>query len=196
MATKTDLCNRAILSLRGAPITNIDQDSTTEALSCKVFYDQVLRGLFEDFEWPFATTNAPLAKVSDNPTEEWVCGYAYPVDAARLIKISNSSGAIARYSVAYSKQGRVIYTNEENAGIVYVKVITDTGLYPALFQAAFSAKLASAIAVSVCDGDLLKSLGDRAEAQYEMYIAKAKASAKNELQVPNNVDSGMVTSRQ
>lgn len=196
MATKTDLCNMAILALRGASITNIDQDSTTEALACKVYYDQVLQGMFESFEWPFATTQEPLSKVSDNPTDEWSYAYAYPVDAARLIKISASLNQVVRYSVAYSKQGRLIHTNEENAKITYVKIIKDTGQYPALFQSAFSAKLASAISVAVCDGDLFNKLGDRAEAQYNMYLSQAKAVAQNETEVNNNVDSQMVTSRQ
>ena len=173
----------AILSLRGAPITNIDQDSTPEALACKVYYDQVLQGLFESFAWPFATT-------------EWAYAYAYPVEAARLIKISNSADADVRYSVNYSKQGRLIYTNEENAKIVYVKLVKDTGQYPALFQAAFSSKLASAIAVSVCDGDMFIKLGDRAEAQYTMYLSQAKAAAKNEMKDTEPLDSKMVTSRQ
>jgi hypothetical protein len=196
VATKTDLCNMAILSLRGGAISNIDQDSTTEALACKVYYDQVLQSLFEDFEWPFATTEAVLGKVSDNPTDEWEYAYAYPVDAARLIKIASKSDEVVLYSVNYSKQGRLIYTNEEDAKIVYVKKVEDTGQYPALFQAAFSAKLASAIAVAVCDGDLYSKLGDLAEQRYTMYIAKAKAFSQNEMKAKKNIDSEMVTSRQ
>ena len=126
MDTKTDLCNMALISLRGKRLSNIDQDSTIEAEVCRVYYDQVLQGLFEAFDWPFATTEDALGKVSDNPTDEWAYAYGYPVHGARLIKITSSSDAVIRYSVNYSRQGRLIYTNEEAAKIVYVKKVEET----------------------------------------------------------------------
>ena len=194
MATKTEICNIALLTLKAETVSNIETDKTIGARACRVFFNEVLRLLLEEFPWPFAQVREYLSKVEDNPTSDWAYSYAYPPDSARILSVPTGAQTGADYSVVYGEQSRLIYTNQPEAEIVYTRFITDTGRFPPSFSMALSYKLASAIAVSVCEGDLFK-LGELAEAKYRQTITTAKLIAQKERQNKNVVDSSMVTAR-
>jgi hypothetical protein len=194
MATKTDICNIALMSLKSATVTNIETDKTTGGIACNLFYDSVLKSLLEQYNWSFAQTRTAL-RLSNHPTsDEWGFAYSYPVDAVKIIEIDSVAGNVVPFEIGYGSQSTIILTNKQNATAVYTKFITDSSRFPALFSMSLSYKLASAIATSVCDGDLF-NLGAIAEQKYLQTVSHAISSSKNEFGAPPETVSSMVSSR-
>ena len=194
MASKTEICNMALLSLKAETIVNIDTDKSDEARACKIFYPKVLESIFEEFAWPFAQVQAVLGLYEEDPTSSWGYAYAYPVDAARVVELPTGVSSCVPFLIAHGEQGRLIYTDQENAEVVYTKIVTDTSRFPATFTRALSFKLASEIAAPVCDGDLFK-LGESAEGKYRSILNTAKRIAQMERSNRPEKDSAMVTAR-
>lgn len=188
-SSKTEIANQAISHLGvGKTIANIDSEVSQEARTCRVFYDSTLKLVLRDFSWPFAKTITSLNLIQTNPNDEWAYSYAYPSDCINFLRIlsgirNDTLQSKERFKVSSTVNGRIIYSDKYQAQGEYVRYITDTLLYPPDFELAFSLLLASFIAPRITGADPFKR-GDKALANYERLINKAKANAYNE-EVPD-----------
>lgn len=186
-SSNTEICNLAISHLGSTDeIDDLETDSTPEAAACQRYYEQARAQVLRDFPWPFATKFRTLDLIEEEPTDEWGYSYRYPSDCLILRRILSGSRNDARqtrvaYRIAKDDDGKLLYTDMEEALAEYTEDMTDVTLFPPDFVMALSFRLASYIAPRLIAGDPFK-LGDRAVKYYFAEIASARAQALNEEQ--------------
>lgn len=201
MASRTELANMAISHIGiGKEIANIDTEQSEEASACRRYFDTARDAALRDFPWSFATVVSSLSLVSEDPTEEWAYEYRYPADCVKIIRLlsgvrNDTRQSRVPYQVLSGTSARVIYSDEEDAQVEYVKRVTDPSFYPSDFQMAFSFRLAAYIAPRIAKGDPF-GLRDKAMQMYEIELSKAKEAMLNEQQVDEEVESEFVRMRE
>lgn len=148
MASQVDICNRALIKLGAGQITSIT-DNTKAARVLSGLWDTVRKAELQKRFWNFALTRTSLAALGATP--DWGFGYQYqlPVDFLKLNQINDTfiPPGLMDYrngdDSPYAIEGQVILTNFGSPlKIRYVKDVTDTSLFDALFTEAFASRLA------------------------------------------------------
>lgn len=202
MPSKTGISNLALAHLGiGKRITSLETEKSSEAAACRDFYDLVVEATLRDFPWSFANIEREaLALVEEEPTDDWAYSYRYPSGCANLLKIhsdtrNDTKQSRVPYKIAKDSQGKLIYTDKEDAEVMYTELVTDTDLYPADFVLALSFRLAVYIAPQITGADLFK-MGERSFQLYLMEIEKAKARNVNEQQDEEEPESEFIRGRE
>lgn len=200
MSSKTEICNIALSHLGvSKEIQNLDSDQSKEGSACRRFYEQARDEVLEDFNWPFAEKRVYLNKVANNPTLDWLFSYTYPTEAVRIIRIpsgirNDTYDTKIPFKVVYGDSGKLIYTDKENAEIIYTKRVTDVSRFTAKFVMALSLKIAGYIAARVTGGDPF-NLQEKAEKQYLKVLHEAQAAVLNEQQQEQRPESEFIRAR-
>lgn len=201
------ICNLALGHLKiTKQITVLDSDKSLEAQGCRLFYDVCRKKVNSDFKWPFATVQAALSLIEDNPfpydscsDSEYAFAYQYPSDCMNFVRIVSGIRNETRseripFRVMAGAGGQMILTDLENARGEYTKEMTAEDSFSANYVLALSLLLAVYIAPMVTGGDPFK-LGSRAMDLYKMEIEQAKANAINEEQIDREPDSELIQVR-
>lgn len=181
MSTKVEICNMALSSLGSKQtIQDIDADTSTEARTCRLHYDQALLTLLESAPWSFCTKTATSAVIANGP-DDWTYMYAWPDAAVKIIEIINSYGSRSTYPLKFKKTiyggQKVLLTDTESPTWRYVYLNTDPTTYTGAFTDALIAQLAARVAMPLTRKD---SLRDRAMKDYLRLQAAASSSDANE----------------
>lgn len=201
MASSTEICNMALSHLGvGKEIANIETEQSQEASACRRFYDIARDYTLRDFLWPFVRRYQALGLVAEEPNTEWAFSYRYPTDCLKIHKIlsprrNDTRQSKISYMIAQDSVGRLIFTDIEDAEIIYTQKETDPDKYPPDFIMALSFRLAAYIAPRLTSGDPFK-LGDRAMQMYSIEISKAAANSVNEQQAEEEVESELIRARE
>jgi len=186
MATKTEICNKA-LSVLGVGLSTMDveTETSTEAKACNLWYETTRDEILRDFAWPFATKRAvSLGLVEADPTDYWSFSYRYPSDCITIHQIDNGLRVARRdninsFTLGGDDTGTLIYTNIENACVTYTFRHTNVSHYPPDFQHGLALMLASYIAPRLMGGDRF-GMADKVLKLYLAHLTKVKANAANE----------------
>jgi hypothetical protein len=202
MASVVQICNLA-LSHRGseARVSSISPpDGSVEAGHCATFYDQARTEMLEPGNWAFALKRQLLAQVT-NTSNAWAYAYTKPADCQRALRILRPSVGVTvftqdriayphtddRDSAPFDVEGEVLYTNEPDAVLVYIRDVTDTNKFPASFVSALSYLLAAYVAGPIIKGNEGVRVGDamrqRAQALADL-SATSSANASSADNVP------------
>lgn len=154
MASEVDICNLALSDMwQEAVITSIiPPDGTVEAQHASVFYPIVRDKLLEMHSWYFATSRKSLALFSTNEAENsWGYSYAMPGNCLKpriiLLPTAARDTEAQRHEVEAREDGQVtIYTDVEDAVLVYTRNVTDTSKFTPMFVTAFGFLLAQYMA--------------------------------------------------
>lgn len=201
MASTTEICNLALSHLGvGKEISNVETDRGEEATVCRRFFDIARDRVLRDFSWPFTTKIAALALIEADPNTEWGYSYGYPSDCVNFRRILSSLRNDSRqtrvpYRIANSSSGKILFTDAVDAVAEYTVMISDSAIFPPDFVMALSFCLAMYIAPRITGGDPFK-LGSRAMQMYALEIRMAQASAINEEQAEEEVQSEFIRSRE
>ncbi|OAE72604.1 hypothetical protein A7J71_11330 [Achromobacter insolitus] len=212
MASVVDICNLALGHLGDeATVTSIDPpEGSAQAEHCARFYPIARDTVLEAFTWNFATTRKQLAELP-SPWSSWAYAYALPADFVRAISVippeapHDYTAAVPQYpwrdssypmapSAVYMPQEyaiethettgeRVLYTNQPNAVLRYVRRIEDTTRFSPLFTDGVSRLLASYLAGPVIKGTEAIAV---ARAQFGVYgtiLAQAQVSDASQRKV-------------
>lgn len=148
--TDVQICNMALGHLGQTKFIATLQDRSLAADLCALYYEPARDFVLEDFPWPFATKYATLGLVEEDPNSDWSYSYRYPDDCVFARRLVTELGRVdpnpPPFKAGADEDGRLIYTNEEDAILEYTKLVTDTNLFPAVFAMAMSWYLASLIA--------------------------------------------------
>lgn len=200
---ETQISNLALSHLGvGKQISNFTTEQSQEAKACREFYPICRDIVLRDFEWPFATQFQNLALVEETPTDEWDYSYRYPSSCSKIRRILNPN---KRWDTRQSRipyrvvrdpdgAGKLIYTDQESACVEFTYKETNPERYDDDFVMALSLLLASYIAPRLTRGDPFK-LGERSFQLYRLNIGKSEASAVNEEQPEEEVDSEFIRER-
>lgn len=206
MASVVQICNMALSHIGSeARVSSISPpDGSVEAGHCATFFDQARTELIEPGNWRFVLKRAALAQVT-NSSNTWAYAYALPSDCLapkRVLRIMSTLTVFtqddARYSpndqdsADYDMEGDVLYTNEPDATLLYVRDITDTTKYTPSFTSALSYLLASYLAGPIVKGNegakLADGMRERAMALADIAAtASANASSTNTEFTPSSV---------
>lgn len=185
MASSTEIANMAISHLGiGKEIADLDTEQSQEAAACRRFYETAKVATLSDLDWTFATKEAVLNLIEENPTTEWLYSYRYPSDCINMRRIKSgvrneTQTSRIPYRILKDDAGRILYTDQVEAECEYTQDIDDAGLFPSEFSLAFSFRLASYIAPRITGGDPFKMKGEMI-AQYDLELGRAKKKNMNE----------------
>ena len=172
MANEVDICKLALTHIGdSANVASISPpEGSVQAQRCATYYPIARDTLLEMHDWTFARHRRALAELT-NDSDEWDFMYALPSEMltpqsvippeATNELIASSTYIPQAFSVATSAGGvNVIYTNQEDAILLYTKRVTDPTKFSTIFQLALSWLLASLLA-----GPLIKGKAGAAESE-------------------------------
>jgi len=186
----------------GVQLGNAVTETSTEAKACREFFEPALISTLKDYKWPWAKKFTELALVEEEPGNGFNYSYRYPSDCIDVRAVEASfdltPGVIFQkpspYDLGFDSSGLLIYSDIDDASIMYTPKITNFDVYPENFKIALSYRLASYIAPRLTKGDPFK-LGNKAFQMYQIEIARASASSFNETKPAENPDSDMISIR-
>jgi hypothetical protein len=183
VASEVDICNDALAMLGDvANVSSIKPpDNSAQAGHCARFYPKARDALLDLHPWNFATKRVQLALLSQT-SNQWQYAYAMPADCMKALKVidpnspDDFSVAIPLYGVypfpypgqnnvpaVYADQpyivetsssgDKVLYTNQQDALLIYTAFVTDTTKFSPLFIEGLTAFLASKLAGPIIKGD-------------------------------------------
>lgn len=199
--TDVQICNLALGHIGHTKFISALTDRTNEAQVLNTFYEPARDVVLEDYPWPFATKYETLGLVTDFTDEtdphDWDYAYRYPSDCVYARRIVTSNGRSepkpAPFKVGSDEDGRLIYTNEEDAILEYTRLVDDPSLYPSKFAMALSWYLASLIAPGLAKSD--KKAGACAQ-MYHIVKTMAEAGAGNEQHAVPEPESEFIRARE
>jgi hypothetical protein len=185
MISKLSIWNQAVALIRAKAIQSENEDSL-EARECRRHYPDIILSLLEGpHDWGFATRRFTLNALVNDREDEWLYAYGLPSDLASPVHVLPNfegfglglpiplpgnpyfevwSTMQQGLSAPYIIENGTLYTNAEDAILVYV---TTTGM-----ESHFSAKLASAVAHELASFLAMSIKGN--EALADKYANKAE----------------------
>lgn len=168
MASEVDICNRALQKLGAKRITALTDDSVN-ARSCNAAYEIVRDAELRAHPWNFAIARASLAADSTAPSWGRAKSYELPADYLRLLPPYPEDNSNA---LDWQVEGRKVYTDDTAPLYIrYIKRVSDTSLFDALFVEALSTKLASELCEEITQSNAKK---EGLKDDYRETIARAK----------------------
>lgn len=162
MASKTDICNLALVRLGEPPVLSLD-DTSKRANALKSYYDLALDILLQDHPWNFATRRATLARLTAAPDFGYSYAYQLPSGCLRVLGMVGDGYNIDP-SLNYKLEGQQLLTDESAVKIKYILRVTETGMYGARFCSALASRLALELSYHLVkspalQGQMLKLFG-------------------------------------
>lgn len=210
MSSVVDICNLALSYLGDeATVTAIDPipDGSAQAALCARFYPISRNSLLEMHSWGFATVRFSMSELSSaSVPPQWQHAYAIPSDAINLLAVIDSAAG-SDYSVAiptpfippgtinanignFTPQPfvaetlldgtQVIFTNQENAMLLYTRLVTDATKFTPLFTEALAWLLASKLAGPILKGATGRDEAKRCVSEFRAVFGRATASDANQ----------------
>ncbi len=167
MASKVDLCNMALSKVGEGFIRDIDEN-TKPAKLCALMYPIVRDCVLRSYPWRFALKRYSCAPLMQKPLFDYDNAFQIPADCLRIVRVQND--------IPYAREGDAVYANVSVFNFVGIARVLDENKYDDLFVAAFTAKLAAEMVMSLTSTPALKEQLSR---EYENAVADARrASAK------------------
>lgn len=193
MASLITLCNMALAEIAKAQIASLDEGSL-EARECKRFAEPLLAEIIDwSDDMALSRKREVLALTVNDRPAEWLYAYAVPNDLGAPIAIRGAEEAATALPlsgpfnfplqdaapIAFCHEAGRIYTNAEDATLIYSKATISAPDLSPLLQRAFVLELAARIA-----GPLVKDpkIVDQKLRQAE--AARHRAVADEENKVP------------
>ena len=172
MTTEVDICNRALSRLgTAATIASLDEDST-EARHCAIWYAATRDALLRAADWNFARRREELADMGSPPTG-WDYRYAVPTDCVRVLRLASATNAAPLpFEIAGASTSRVLFTDQEDAELIYTARVEEPTLFDAGFAAALVDQLAANIAYPITQKtEIAVRLAQMARSSFEHAVA-------------------------
>lgn len=186
MTSQVDICNMALgLELGAARIASFE-DGTKNAGLMKLAYDPVRRGLLSDHPWTFGIARANLPNSTIAPVFGWSYTYPVPADFVKLVQLGDSwvFYVNACGTPMFAVEGRAILTDQGSPlPVRYVRDVTDTGMFSALFLLA----LVKSLAIYACE-PLTQSASKKQALQQDLQDIVKRAKRSNDIQLPPQRD--------
>lgn len=118
-----------------ATITDLEADTSNEAIACNRIYTQVRDQMLRSHPWNFAIKREALAKLTTSPSFEFTNAFQLPNDFVRTVKLFENAHQ-------YKLEGTTLLTDNDTAKLIYVSRVTDTTKFDPSFVEALVLKLA------------------------------------------------------
>ncbi|PZP15022.1 MAG: hypothetical protein DI607_07815 [Sphingomonas hengshuiensis] len=153
MASDVTICNMALSHIgESTQVAMIDPpDNSVYAGLCATFYGVARAELIERGNWSFTLKRTTIAAVA-NPSTAWTFAYALPSDCLKVVRVLETGGTDDAEGAAFTIEGGVLFTDQENAEVVYCRDVTDANAFSPTFIVSLSYLLASYLAGPIVKG--------------------------------------------
>jgi hypothetical protein len=198
MPSDIEICNIALSRVAHTqPIVSFTEKSKAAEL-CSVFFKPLRELVLADFPWPFAESIVTLADIG-SPAPGWAYRYRYPADCLKVREIiipeqrrPMSSDQQIPYKIGYDSGGRVIHTDQAEAGVRFTFRVEDPTFFDPLFADALAWRIGQDLALPLSSKPDLQQY---CQQQYEMAKTRAQGSAFEESQDDPEPESEFVSVR-
>jgi hypothetical protein len=196
-STVVQICNMALMRIGVSSLISSLSEASNEARACNVFYEQMRDYALRDYPWNFATKRVVLADAG-TPPDNWGFKYTYPSDCLRTKHIITKGLRTPRndqripFEIGNEGGQRVIYTNQDEAELMYTARVEDPTLFDPMFTSALAYLLASEIAMPL---SVQPKVADQARSAYNMVASSAAAASMNEGTEPPVPESELISIR-
>ncbi|MEO4014818.1 hypothetical protein [Pseudomonas rossensis] len=198
MASDIEICNVALSRVAHSQSIVSFTEKSKAAELCAVFYAQLRDLVLAEFPWPFAESTVVLADIG-GAAPGWAYRYRYPADCLKVREIIQpgqrwSLGVDLQipFKVGYDVGGRVIHTDQPEAGVRFTYRVADSTFFDPLFADALSWRLAMDLALPLSSKTDLQQFATQ---QYGLALTKAQGSAFEESQDDPEPESEFVSVR-
>lgn len=168
MASKVEICNRALQKVGAERITSLTEDSNN-ARACNVLFESVKLAELRLHPWNFAIKRAQLAASATPPVFGRPNSYPLPADFVRLLPPYPEMNF---NDLDWQIEGKAIYTfDNAPLPIRYIYDVTDPNEMDVLFRESLAAKLAVELAEELTQSPSKK---DALNDGYDKSIREAK----------------------
>lgn len=202
--SRTTIANNALRHIKNShTLTNVDTDTSVQAVTIQAVFDDAISEMAREYEWPPLKKIAALALVREgdgDDGDEFAYFYRWPADCekARYIVDGNLQPSSLTPRIAFEVQvdgtGKLIATDEEDAYLCYTMEMDDITQMSAKWRRALEYKVASLIAPTLCGGDPT-GLGPKAQQNYMRAIDEAWTEYLNERQRGTPPEAEMIEGR-
>ncbi len=138
--SETSICNMSLAKLGATKISNVETDSSVEAVQCRLHYEQTRDALERSHFWRFAAARSQLTATTD-PDFEWGNAFTLPADFLRFRSVYDAT-LIDNTRRSYAIEGLIFLTNDSAVDLRYTKQVTDVSAFDPLFIEVFVLQLA------------------------------------------------------
>lgn len=195
--SKVDIGNLALARVGSSRLVNDFEERTTEAKLLKLHYDHLLDCALAEVDWSFARAEALLTAASVDPPDRWGYAYLMPEDCIRAIRIDDGlqvrrASQRIQFALNVVDGVRLLYTDRDEATLIYTKRVTVPALWPATFADYLAWALAAEIAMPLTNDRLVRqeAIGGR-----QFALTHAVAVNFNEEQESQEPDGDFLASR-
>jgi len=183
-----DICSRALILIGAEPITSFD-DGTTEALVSVNMYEDAARTALVNTRWRFATNQAVLNLLVDEPTGRYDNAYQLPTDYLMVHAIT-----VNDYPIQYNIYGNKVFADTADADQLvadYTYRASEEN-WPSYFTLAVEYGLAAMFATSIARDSTMAALMQKAA---DLAMAKARSLDAQQQTSRKLVTSRFITNR-
>ena len=149
MTSQVAIANLALSHLgnRARVASIYPPDGSVEADLCATFLPIARDELLELGDWSFARKRETLAELPAVDSEVWEYAYVVPSDCLRPRRILSGNMTMGEEdSAVFVVEGDTIFTNKQNARLIYTRYVTDVSKFPPSVVVPFSYLLAAHLA--------------------------------------------------
>lgn len=178
ISSKVEICNLALLRVGHNSISSFEDDSSLQAKTCRLTYEQSKSYLLSQYSWTFAIASKNLNKLDEpEAIREYRYRYALPEGFLRLVGVYGAFDkkiiALGDTKKPYVLEGQCLLTDIETCKIKYVYDVDTVSMFSPMFIDCFVLDLAMRLTKVFNDSSTyLQQL----QAEFMTMIAKAKVS--------------------
>ena len=144
--SKLNCYNISLFNIGHTRRVNTLIEDTVERRNCETVYEQKKESLLSSSNWGFAKTSVGLSSTGYTPIG-WAYEYFYPIGCLRAIEIAKASRELdpipfqsaLRYNQDDGSERRVIWTNEPQANLIFIRNVQDPSVFTPKFTDALCA---------------------------------------------------------
>ncbi len=130
--SETSICNMSLAKLGATKtLTNVETDSSFEAVQCRLHYEQTRDALKRSHFWRFAAARSQLTATTD-PDFEWGNAFDLPSDFLAFRSVYDNT-LVDNTRHSYAIEGLTFLTNDSSVDLRYTKKVTDVSEFDSLF---------------------------------------------------------------
>lgn len=176
MAGTVDIVNRALSKLGDMRISALSDGTKSAAVAASMF--EIVRDAeIAAHSWNFAKCRNRLPAEAEKPAFGWAWQYLLPSDCLRILEAGPWPAAFAGDYIggdsrSFVLEGQRLLSNMgPSLEVIYLKRITDSGLFPPVFIEVLASKLAAEMAESLTGSNSKRELAWK---EYDQALKQAK----------------------
>jgi len=183
-----DICSRALILIGAEPITSFDDD-TSEALIAGNMYEDIARSNLVSTRWRFATNQAVLNRLSDEPTGRFDSAYQLPTGQLFVHAVT-----VNDFQIEYTIYGSKIFcdASPQDELVVDYTYRAEEGDWPSYFSVCVEYAMAVVFVTALARD---QSLSVMMANQYDRLLAKARSIDGQQQTTRKLVTSRFITNR-